>query len=61
MMTTHLGHLYLGLFEQFANEQHGASRAVAGDVILCRARFADHRRRRMLNVHFVQKHVAVLR
>ena len=74
--TLTLGNVLLGELEEFTNEKNGRRSAIAGDVILRRARLADHGRRWVLNVlqyercgmfqkqfthHFVQQHIAVLR
>ncbi|KAJ8578580.1 hypothetical protein ON010_g624 [Phytophthora cinnamomi] len=45
---------------QLADEQHGGRGAVARHVVLRRGGARDQRRRRVLDLHLVQQHVAVL-
>mmetsp|Transcript_11307 Transcript_11307/g.30456 ORF Transcript_11307/g.30456 Transcript_11307/m.30456 type:complete len:387 (-) Transcript_11307:43-1203(-) len=51
----------LRLLEHFPDEQHGGRRAIAADVVLRRRGARDERRRRVLDLHLVQQHLAVLR
>ena len=51
----------LGLTQQLASEQHVAGRAVARLILLCCGRARDDSGGRMLDLHLVQQHLAVLR
>lgn len=50
----------IGLLQQFTDQQNGRCGSVASHIVLGGGRTGDQRRRWMLNLHFMQKHITVL-
>uniref|UniRef100_A0A8W7PAJ3 Uncharacterized protein n=1 Tax=Anopheles coluzzii TaxID=1518534 RepID=A0A8W7PAJ3_ANOCL len=50
----------VGLLQQLANDQHDRGGSVPGHIVLGRTGTGNQRRGRMLDLHLVQQHIAVL-